>query len=174
MNPLLITGLFSLGKALVNNLSAPKAPEVTPKESFEQAMKVRNSGKLPNELSTYLMENNVSNVDDINNLKKNLSNELINHPDVQAMISGTGASSAVTLEYRDGYYMLRSEDGKVTTLPMGSDAIKLAKRVQQLNQLGTASGAEEGMPLYDLSEKVGSQKPVNSNWLIRDTAGMIV
>jgi len=45
MNPLLITGLFSLGKALVNNLSAPKAPEVTPKESFEQAMKVRNSGK---------------------------------------------------------------------------------------------------------------------------------
>lgn len=174
MHPLLLTGIVGIGKAVLNNVfpsQTAKVADVAQKVGdFASVLKGNSVPKTQSGLETYLSQNNVSDVSQMNQLRRQLTNQLLSHPNLQAHLAG---AKEIHLNLQDGAnFSVTTDQGK--TINLASPELSLlAQRIHDMSSISQFNSALPGNSLRDLISQVSQNPQLTANWTIRQPTGLI-
>lgn len=173
MNPILAVGLIGMGGRLINNIMAPKTPEI-PAEGFDNLLRGSEQVKPVGELATYLKVNKVSDFQGMEMVGRQLQNALLNHPHVAPQIADINPGHALSVKITDGSLItVESSEGMLTTLPKDSEAGQIALKLHQVNSILQEHKQLPGAEFSQLVSNAQSKPLLNASWVLRDGFAVI-
>jgi len=168
MDPLIVTGLVSLGSRLVNRLmnpppaQGPEAFALAGPDGMTQGQAAAQATAGGSELGAWLSLNGVAGTADLPAAAGRLSQQLLADPAVARFASQ--ANGPVSLTYEAGQFSLRDGSGAVLPLAADSPLHQTARRLHQVQALVSASGAMPGVPLPDLANALAREPVATAVW----------
>lgn len=173
MNPLLVTGLVSVGQRLLDGLSAklaqPSQVENIPGgETFSRYLNAQQSVSAPSKLNELLEANGVRTPQELDSLQFNQRQQFLNHADLAQFVSSADRSQGFQLSLHKGeMYTLTDSTGKQFSFSAHSELGQLAGQLQQLERMDEISSAFPGYALKDLAHKVETNPVDEGKWFVK-------
>jgi len=156
MNPLLLTGLFSVGKGLLDKIIQPSTPAQLEEPSFEsyiQKAKLQQYGRAQKAVA-------------LADKTQEVTDRLMHHPLLSSFMNATNPSESISLIKEGDRFSLQSSSGRRVMLPKGSDLEMLANQVDALKGL---LGAPRPIRALQSSVVGGGETP-DRVWLLKNSA----
>lgn len=168
MNPLLATGLVSIGSRLIDSFAAAnglKSAQQAPAPVATSAPQA--APKPPSELSNYLNERGVQDAVGLKNLQFHLSQQLANHPDLANFMNSLEPGAPLQIKAVDGgMFQISTLDGRTYAFGANSELGQMAQRLQQVQQLNDANRRLPGTSLGDLANSDIAKPALNASWML--------
>jgi len=166
MDPLVVSGLLSLGSKVVNNLFDGQPARRPAPEAFSVEKTTANAAaaatEKSSELAAWLSLNGVHSLQDLGNQLGQIQQQLVQDPAVARFAAQ--AQGPLSLSVEQGALSLRDASGRQLTLAPDSSAHQLARRLDQLGNLAAAGQAAPGADLVQLAGVLGQGASHQAVW----------
>ena len=167
MNPIISTGLISLGQNLLDRVIPPRLQSVILHGGIKEFSSLLNDQETTPtaELSAYLAANGINGLSNLQNHLFKLTRQLSNDPALAAITDPRQEVSLLTLRVESGNrFSVVAPDGTKVYLPANSTAGKIAWRIHQLQSLQQNISDRPGIPVTTLADRVAVNPILNAVW----------
>ena len=172
MHPILATGLAAIGERVIDRILTPSA------KPAQQAQEAQFSKRLapgtvqpPSKLEQLLQSRQVRDSVDLLNLRDQLGNELMTHPQLSGYMIQTRGDEALQLSMSEGsHFTIKSTGGKCYGFSADSELGQIAKLFHQVSQMSYQSRHTSPGNFGRLAAQIGNSSGLTANWTLRTGA----
>jgi len=170
MNPLLATGLLSLGHKLLDRMSAPTSQAQAPssrKVDFATLMNQTEQAK-DTLLSMMLANKGIETANDLKAYRSHLVGQMMNDPGISSLLTNQRDTQPLTLHIEGANQItVQNSAGQKINLSSDSPIGEMAREIHYLSSLKELSDRFSEMPIISLaSSPFTAQIPQQATWLL--------
>ena len=176
ISTLLLSAGLSAGKALLEKVlpfdSSKVAKGVEKVEKFASVLQGNDVSQTPKSGLVMLLEQNqIQDVGQMNQLRRQLTGQLLANPSLQGAL---GNAKEVHLKLEDGgNFQLTTDTGKVINLSSNVELRNLAQQIHEMSSVNALDQEFPGNSLRNLVKQASGHPQLAANWTIRQGSGLI-